>query len=104
MGQEKPFNGLSKQRSRGKPLKELKPMCQAMSAGLKLVNESEDAVNRPTNLASTPDSGSSLKELLRSRRYLENRYARIFGEVPLPFSNEAPALIWNLSLPTWPQT
>ena len=93
MGQEKPFNGLSKQRSRGKPLKEMKPMCQAMSAGLKLVNESEDTVNPLTNLARTPDSGISLKELLRSRRYLENRYARIFGELPLEFSNDAPAVI-----------
>jgi hypothetical protein len=57
-----------------------------------------------TNLASTPDSGSFLKELFPSRTYLENGYARIFGEVPLEFSNEAPAVIWNLSLPTWPQT
>jgi hypothetical protein len=45
-----------------------------------------------------------LKELLPSRTYLENGYARNFGEVPLEFSNEAPAVIWNLSLPTWPQT
>jgi hypothetical protein len=36
MGQEGRFNGLSKQSCRGKPLKELKPMCQAMSTGLKL--------------------------------------------------------------------
>ena len=34
-----------------------------------------------------------------SRHYLENRYARTFGESPLQFSNEAPAVIWNLSLP-----
>jgi hypothetical protein len=36
--------------------------------------------------------------------YLEKGKARIFGELPLQFSNEAPALIWNLSLPAWPQT
>jgi hypothetical protein len=93
MGQEGRFNGLSKQSSGGKPLKGLKGMCQAMSTGLKLVNESEDTVNPVTNLARTTDSGSSLKELLRSRRYLENRYARIFGELPLAFSNDAPAVI-----------
>ena len=38
------------------------------------------------------------------RTYLGNGKARIFDELPLEFSNEAPALIWNLSLPTWPQT
>jgi hypothetical protein len=29
----------------------------------------------------------------RAGRYLENGYARIFAELPLQFSNEAPALI-----------
>ena len=28
---------------------------------------------------------------------------RNFGPFPLQFSNEPPALIWNLSLPAWPQ-
>jgi hypothetical protein len=51
------FNGLSKQRSRGKPLKRLKLVCQAMSTGLKPgVNESEDSINPPNKSRSPPDS------------------------------------------------
>jgi hypothetical protein len=96
---------LSKQRSRGKPLKGLKRARQTMSTGLKRgVNESEDSVNPLNKSREHPRFGSSLNKLLPSRRYLENRYARIFGELPFQFSNEAPALIWNLSLPAWPQT
>jgi hypothetical protein len=69
-------------------------MCQAMSTGLKPgVNESGDSVNPLNKSREHPRFGSSLNELLPSRRYLENGYARIFGELPLQFSNEAPAVI-----------
>ena len=80
-------------------------MRQAMSSSSKPgVNENEESVNSPNKSREYSRIGISLKEMLLSRRYLENGYARIFGELPLQFSNEAPALIWNLSLPAWPQT
>ena len=57
-----------------------------MITGLKTgVNESEDSVKliRQSHL----DAAACV------RNYLENGYARIFGELPLQFSNDAPALI-----------
>ncbi len=68
--------------------------------------------NCPSRMMYFQASGCSWKTLSLDYReltpfrstYLENGYARIFGELPLQFSNEAPALIWNLSLPAWPQT
>jgi hypothetical protein len=70
-------------------------MCQKMSAGLKPgVNEIENSVNPPKQISQALQIRAVfLKGLLPSRTYLENGYARIFGEVPLEFSNEAPAVI-----------
>ena len=105
MVQVSPFNGLSKQPFRGKPLKALKRARRPKSIGLKRpVNESEDSLNLLNKPREHARFGKSLNKLLWSRRYLEYGYARILGELPLQFSNDAPALIWNLSLPTWPQT
>jgi hypothetical protein len=64
-----------------------------MTTGLKTgVNESEDSV-KPFRLISRTLQLPRHFELLPSGTYLENGYARIFEELPLEFSNDAPALI-----------
>ena len=83
------FNGLSKQRSRSKPLKRLKRARQAMTTGLKTgVNKNQHSVKPVRQISRTLQIPLQL-----GRSYLENGYARIFGELPLEFSNDAPALI-----------
>jgi hypothetical protein len=70
-------------------------MCQGTCAGSKAgVNEIENSVNPPKQMSQALQIRAAfVTELLPSRTYLENGYARIFGEVPLEFSNEAPAVI-----------
>ena len=62
-----------------------------MITGLSRVNASEDS--KPIDISRT--RRATLTLLRVGRNYLENGYARIFGELPLQFSNEAPALIWK---------
>ena len=60
----------------------------------------------PPLLASAWQAGQAYWRLQESPISPYSNYlvkARNFGLLPFQFSKEPPALIWNLSLPAWPQ-